>query len=182
MSSSFPFKRRSLGFTTPSLAPWKRQSSLSCSAQPLAPAVTDTGHLPLHRASCRGTWAHSGISYLAFGWLFFAAASLAFTGSGSLAGMGEFYRIERTPKKDITDFFVKEQQHDGADRTTCWDAPEWCSAWMSTRAKGSQPKVDPSSLSPTREAAYQRAQGSPVRCTPSPPLSNFWTLHSLPHS
>lgn len=109
----------------PSLAPWKRQSSLSCSAQPLAPAVTDTGHLPLHHASCRGTWAHSGISYLAFGWLFFAAASLAFTGSGSLAGMGEFYRIERTPKKDITDFFVKEHQHDGADRNTCWDAPEW---------------------------------------------------------
>lgn len=27
---------------------------------------------------------------LAFGWVFFAAASLAFTGSGSFAGIGEF--------------------------------------------------------------------------------------------
>lgn len=32
----------------------------------------------------------AGTSYLAFGWVFFAAASLAFTGSGSFAGMGEF--------------------------------------------------------------------------------------------
>lgn len=34
--------------------------------------------------------AQAGTSYLAFGWVFFAAASLAFTGSGSFAGMGEF--------------------------------------------------------------------------------------------
>lgn len=38
---------------------------------------------------------HEGISYRAFGWVFFAAASLAFTGSGSFAGIGEFYRIKR---------------------------------------------------------------------------------------
>jgi hypothetical protein len=51
-----------------------------------------------HRAPAAGnglqlalnTCKFGGISYLAFGWVFFTAASLAFTGSGSFAGMGEF--------------------------------------------------------------------------------------------
>lgn len=44
----------------------------------------------LATSTIEGKQALEGISYLAFGWLFFTAASLAFTGSGSFAGMGEF--------------------------------------------------------------------------------------------
>lgn len=92
--NSFCLGRQSFLPVLCSLWPWQRKNE----ATRRLPPTTRNGSRVL---------AHSGISYLAFGWVFFAAASLAFTGSGSFVGM-ESSKLKENFKKDITDFLKIE--------------------------------------------------------------------------
>lgn len=75
-----------------SAAVWNGPSSPECLT-----LLSSTASLLQSFAMVHGRVRHP---HLAFGWLFLAAASLAFTGSGSLAGIGEFCKWKPTQRAE----------------------------------------------------------------------------------